>query len=194
MVRKIGWLLWAALAVVAIAAWLNHVWPDLTAKRPAPPQAKADAQLVSPVIASAAQEDAWLAYVDRRIATALRREGAVIFVAVDLGQFTNRTTAVSRNTPYTVSCDTMNGGSIQFASNQGPAPIDELRVTVFGMMASVDPAAEKPPEVGVYPGISVLPETANQTARDSAAKHISPALNQTLCRRIVEKMQVLMAP
>lgn len=113
-------------------------------------------------------EQAWLQYVDRRIAaTLVRRENAIQVVAFG-DNVRGNTTIVSINTPYQVQCDPISGGSVDFGYGDNP-----VTVPIFGLMV-MDPSAEKAPPLGV-----------NMTSI-AATK-----LTEALCRRISDRVQAI---
>lgn len=114
-------------------------------------------------------EEAWLAYVDRRIAATIRRENDSIQVVGWLDQVLNQTTILSLNMPYKVSCSSLWGGTIAFGNGEDPTV-----VPIFGIQVH-DDNAEAPPALGVN--------------RRSIA---SEALHEKLCQRMSVRIQQLL--
>ena len=116
-------------------------------------------------------EDAWLAYVDRRVHASLQRQGTTLDVMSDFDIITGRTTIVSLGTPYQVDCDPISGGVVTFGKDAESEPIT---VSIFGPLANANPKVEKSPPLGIDP--------------TSAAAH---DLNGRLCHRIAEDVQAI---
>lgn len=116
----------------------------------------------------AGTEAAWMAYVLRRLNVAMQPVGDTIKVADMFADTVDRSIFVSRNTPYTFSCDPIMGASVEFG--QGDTSI---LVPIYGAML-LD-GAEPPPPLDVHP--------------DSVA---AKALSNALCERLVIGVQAIM--
>jgi hypothetical protein len=127
-------------------------------------QAKLNADKAVNVLASGIEE-AWTAYVDRRIAAAIQVKAGAISVTDD----SNEVSFVSRNTPYQVKCASMES-SVEFGygDNSVTAPI-------YGWL--VDRQAERPPPLGVI-------ESSLAAA----------SLSRTLCERISASLSKIVSP
>ena len=152
----------AMVAVIAGLAYCNNIQQKNDRAAHDLEAAKAVAVLAPGV------EEAWLAYVDRRVAATMHRIGTNVRVTGMLEELTSQTTIVSANSPYQISCDRI-GGSVTFGYGE-----DATSVSIFGLLLS--PSAEKPPALGVHP--------------DSIAAKI---LREKLCLRLSERVQAVMA-
>ena len=109
-------------------------------------------------------EEAWIAYVDGRIAASIQSRAGAISVL----DTSNETTFVSRNTPYKVSCSPITGGSVVFGYGD-----DSITVRIYDLFYPVSQS----PHLGVI-------------ASSIAAANLS----KTLCERISESTSKIMLP
>jgi hypothetical protein len=119
----------------------------------------------------AGTEEAWTAYVDRRFAVAIEHRGGGVRVAALGDHILRKTTFVSRNTPYRLTCSPAIGAFFMFGQGD-----DSIMVPVYGSWA-VDRDAEPPPALGV-------------DKRSIAATHLS----EMLCERISTRLNEIMKP
>ncbi|MSO70811.1 MAG: hypothetical protein EXQ88_02150 [Alphaproteobacteria bacterium] len=88
-------------------------------------------------------EEAWIAYVDRRVAAAIQRRGDNLQVVTWMDYVFKTSTFVFRNMPYSISCmqPELGGGSVKFGQ--------ENDVRIFGIM---NPSRTEDPEppLGVH--------------------------------------------
>ena len=130
------------------------------------------AQPPEPVAANAAAvlpagaKDAWVAYVDRRLAAAIVRDGTMLRLRTLFDSVTSATTILPVTTPYTIHCD-LAGGTIVFGYGNKIAA-----VRIFAM--SVELPGEKPPALGV---------NENSIAAQQ--------LRTKLCARISDKLKAI---
>lgn len=130
-------------------------------------------------------EDAWLAYVDRRIAATLHRSGSVIQLTGGVNDIMGTTAYVSVNSPYGISCNVGDGdltfgyghASVTCPDGGEPEIDNDFTVAVYGDVTNADPSAERSPPLGVHK-LSI------------AARN----LDKSLCKRIAERLQEIMAP
>ena len=94
----------------------------------------------------AGTEQAWHAYIDRRLAATLHRKGSALNVRADIDGFLGNSTDVPLATPFAVDCTRGFGAIVRF-ENGG----DALTASIFGPTV-VEPPAEHPPALGVSPG------------------------------------------
>ena len=111
-------------------------------------------------------QDAWIPYVERRVAAAIQIKGGAISVASVLDE----TTFVSQNTPFKVSCSPSTGGSVEFGYGE-----NSVTVPIYGWL--VDRDAESPPPLGVN--------------RSSVA---ATNLSRILCERIAASINKIVQP
>ena len=163
-VQKRKWLVPTIALGAILTAALYYVDAKRTEQRLEADELKA---ALSVSVLPAGTEEAWSAYVDRRIAATMQREGRVIHVVGMLDRILSKTTIVSANSPYAISCDPL-GAGIQFGYGD-----DAIKVSVFGVLAEI--SAEKAPALGVNP-------------RSIAAVQ----LREHLCRRISARVQAIM--
>lgn len=90
-------------------------------------------------------EEAWFAYVDRRLAKAIQRRSGSVLVAGMIDGAMNQTTFVSSNTPYKVTCSPLLGASVEFGHGEGVTS-----VPIYGILVWNHSAEGKPPELGVH--------------------------------------------
>jgi hypothetical protein len=107
----------------------------------------------------AGTEEAWLAHVDRRLATAIQSQAGAFAVTSGPG-LSDETKLVSRNTPYQVTCSPYFGGSVEFGSGD-----NSVVVRIFDFLA--DKTVDDAPLLGV--------------SKQSIA---ASDLSRTLCARI----------
>jgi hypothetical protein len=112
----------------------------------------------------------WLAYVDRQFAGAVRREGATVRIAALGDHILDKTSFVSVNVPYSITCDPSLGVTVFFGSGDA-----SLMVPIYGP-DRIEPEPEAPPPL-------VVPS-------DSIAAHV---LAGTLCELVAERMREAMA-
>jgi hypothetical protein len=127
-------------------------------------QAKLNADKAVNVLASGVEE-AWTAYVDRRVAAAIQVKAGAISVTDD----SNETRFVSRNTPYQVKCAPMES-SVEFGFGD-----NSVTVPIYGWL--VDREAESPPPLGVI--------------ESSVA---AASLSRMLCERISVSLSKIVSP
>jgi hypothetical protein len=108
-------------------------------------------------VLSPGTEDAWISYVERRVAAVMQFKVG----AISINNSISEATYVSRNTPYRVSCDPITGGTVEFGYGENP-----VMVSIYGLV--VDGEAEAAPPLGV------------SSSSVAAAK-----LSRRLCERIV---------
>src|ERR1700682_3541813 len=83
-------------------------------------------------------QDAWIPYVERRVAAAIQIKGGAISVTSVLDE----TTFVSQNTPFKVTCSPGTGGLVEFGYGE-----NSVTVPIYGLL--VDREAERAPPLGV---------------------------------------------
>lgn len=133
-------------------------------------QAKLTADKAVSVLSPGTQE-AWIAYVDRRVAAAVQpRAGAVALIDM-FSEVLQRETLVSRNTPYQVRCDLIMGVSVEFGYGNNSVNVPIYGVRLFNLKA------EKAPPLGVI--------------KSSIA---AVNLSRTLCERISVSLSRIMLP
>lgn len=126
-------------------------------------EAQSEAERVVRLLPEGAQ-DAWLAYVDRRVAAAIENKaGAVSLRAPD-----SEATFVSRNTPFKVTCDPILGGRVDFGYGD-----NAVSLWIYG---GYDSTAEKEPSLGV-------------SKYSVAAASLSLALCERITQSIVRTLQ-----
>jgi hypothetical protein len=111
-------------------------------------------------------QEAWIAYVERRVAAAIQPKPGAISVTSLLDE----TTFVSRNTPFKVSCSPGTGGLVEFGYGE-----NSVTVPIYGLL--VDREAERAPPLGVI-------------QRSVAAAELS----RTLCGRISAALSGIVQP
>jgi hypothetical protein len=111
-------------------------------------------------------QEAWIAYVERRVAAAIQSKAGAISVTSLLDE----TTFVSRNTSFKVSCSPSTGGSVEFGYGE-----NSVTVPIYGWL--VDRDAESPPPLGVN--------------RSSVA---ATNLSRILCERIAASINKIVQP
>ncbi len=129
-------------------------------------QAKLDLDKAVSVLPPGTQE-AWIGYVDRRVAAAIQQEAGAILVT----GLSDESKYVSRNTPYQVSCSPIIGGSIEFGYGD-----NSITVPIYGVLLD-DGKAERPPPLDV--------------ANSSFA---AANLSRTLCERIAVSLNKILLP
>jgi hypothetical protein len=127
-------------------------------------QAKLNADKAVNVL-SPGTEEAWTAYVDRRVAAAIQIKAGAILVTDD----SNEARFVSRNTPYQVKCAPMES-LVEFGYGD-----NSVTVPIYGWI--VDREAESPPPLGVI-------ESSVAAAN----------LSRTLCERISASLSKFVSP
>jgi hypothetical protein len=176
------WIIGALVVLVGIAG-LSHIREDVaeSSKRTLSDVELAAEKAVS--VLPPGTEDAWLAYVDHRIAATLHRTGNVIQITDGLNEMLGITQYVSANSPYEISCDGHGGtltfghvSSVSCGESGVPESDSEYSVDIYGSVTNADPSAEKAPPLGV-------------SEQSVAAVH----LNKVLCQRIAEQAQKLVA-
>jgi hypothetical protein len=111
-------------------------------------------------------QDAWIAYVERRVAAAIQSKAGAISVT----SVPDETTFVSRNTPFKVSCSPSTGGLVEFGYGE-----NSVSVPIYGWLD--DREAESAPPLGVI--------------ESSVA---AAALSKILCERISATLSKLVQP
>jgi hypothetical protein len=111
-------------------------------------------------------KEAWIAYVERRVAAAIQLKAGAISVT----SVSDETTFVSRNTPFKVSCNPGTGGLVEFGYGE-----NSVTVPIYGLL--VDRQTESSPPLGVI-----------QTSVAAAN------LSRTLCKRISAALSKIVQP
>ena len=178
-------IIWALVLFIAVATIAHYANGKKDKQAAIDSKQKIDAARDAVSVLPQGTEDAWDAYVDRRLAATLHRSGSTIQLLGGVNEMMGKTVLLSVNSPYQILCE-FGGGSIKFGyaqqamtcPNGEEAEIDDDNsVYIYGAFADSDPSAEKPPPLGVY-GQSI------------AAKE----LQKRLCQRIADKVQAIMAP
>lgn len=178
------WII-AALVVLLGIAGLSYVRNGAAESKD---RVQSDAEIAAAKAVSvlpAGTEEAWLAYVDRRIAATLHRSGSVVQLTGGVNDIMGKTAYVSVNSPYEVSCFAGQGSltfgyghASVFCPNGDEPEIDnDFTVAVYGYVTNADPSAEKSPPLEV-------------SKLSAAARN----LDKTLCKRIAERVQEIMTP
>jgi hypothetical protein len=84
-------------------------------------------------------QEAWIGYVDRRVAAAIQLKAGALLVA----DLSDEPKYLSRNTPYQVSCSPIMGGSIEFGYGE-----NSTTVPIYGVLLDHS-KVEKAPLLGV---------------------------------------------
>jgi len=174
-----------ALAVAAVLFYFNHGrQEEHKAKVGGGKEKAARAVTVLPP----GTEEAWNAYIDRRIDSTLERRGSAVRLNDYFSRALSKTIFVSIYSPYEISCDII-GSSIKFGFSEcahadKDASCDEISPIFFYMVKeggggymNPDPSGEQPPPLGV---------AANSTAADELTAHI--------CQRINDRVQAIFSP
>jgi hypothetical protein len=117
-------------------------------------------------------ENVWLAYVDRRVAATIKRDGNVVDVVQMVDIVTGTSDIVSITTPFSISCDVYLGASVQFG--YGDDAVTASVIDPFGIK-DVDSTVETQPHLGV-------------STSSIAAKHLS----KDICQRIAVDVSSIM--
>jgi hypothetical protein len=175
--------------VAGIAYSVVSIERDKVAKREletAEAAARAAANAVS--VLPPGTENAWLAYVDRRVAATMTPQGSTVRVVGVVGDpddplsYRSVTAIISSNKPYQVSCGSVSKSRF-YIGPSGSSGIDvkfgagKDATTVEILDGGSDRSAEKAPQLGV--------------ARTSVA---AKTLTETLCRRVADDVNAIMAP
>jgi hypothetical protein len=177
-----GWVIGALVVLLGIAALSQIRKGDTETSKRTESDAEVAAEKAVSVLPPGT-EAAWLAYVDRRIASTLHRTGNMIQITDGLNAMLGMTQYVSANSPYEVSCDMLEGSlafgyasSVTCGDSGEPESDSDYKVDIYGSVTNADPSAEKAPPLGV-------------SEHSIAAAH----LNKVLCQRIAERVQEIMA-
>jgi hypothetical protein len=159
-----GYIKWFAICGAISLALIYYVYDARQSKLAL--QAKWDLDKAVNVLPPGTQE-AWLEYVDRRMAVAIQSKAGALFVT----GLSDEPKYLSRNTPYQVSCYPNMGGSIEFGYGE-----NSTTVPIYGLMLD-DKKTEKAPLLGV------------------ADSSIAAAnLTKILCERIAASLTRLLLP
>jgi hypothetical protein len=129
-------------------------------------QARQDLDKAVDVLPIGTQE-AWMGYVDRRVAAAIQLKAGALLVA----DLSDEPKYLSRNTPYQVSCTPYLGGSIEFGYGE-----NSTTVPIYGLLLD-HRKTEMAPPLGV--------------AESSIA---AANLTKVLCERITVSLTRLLPP
>lgn len=115
-------------------------------------------------------EDAWISYADQQFARAIQRHGDTLKVVDSLSKILHRTTFISLNYPYSISCHPVLGIKVEFHGSREHT----IDVPIYRTMASKLNEEARPP-------LSV-------DKRSVAAVKLSALL----CERVSDRMQEVM--
>jgi hypothetical protein len=179
-----AWRAWFVLAVLAVGL-LIYLHNKSEAEKA---QAMARAVKALP----AGTEQAWIAYVDHRLAGAIERRGGSVRIAVANQEVLSRDPAVglifgsdehrlSLNTPYHIICDTVTGGVVEFGVRDdvdGPIEVSIWGMGPYSALAPIAPVllTEKAPSLSVD--------------KQSVA---AARLSEKLCDRVSARLHEIMA-
>ena len=179
----------AAIAVLGVLAG-GAYWVTASKMTPADSDTPTDSETEVAKAVSVlppGTEEAWLAYVDRRIAATLTRRGRTVEVSSLVPQIQQE--FVSINTPYKIDCITVT--DIEDQPRHAPPTGGGRMLPIFAdvtfgygddsttafILGAVGPGVEDAPQLVVHP-------------KSIAATK----LYGTLCRRISDGVQAIMAP
>jgi len=160
----IGRFKWLAICAVVASGLIYYV--SSARQNTIAMQARLDLDKAVSILPLGTQE-AWIEYVDRRVAAAIQLRSGTISVA----DLSDESKYVSRNTPYQVSCSPVMGGSIEFGYGD-----NSITVPIYGVLLDRS-KAESPPPLDV-------------TNSSLAAANLSRAL----CERIAISLNKILLP